>query len=105
MRRRDFLAGAGGSAVAWPLSGRAQERVRRIGVLLAAAADDPEYQTRIGAFLQELAQLGWSIGRNAGIDVRWSANATEIRRHASELVALAPDVVLATGGTTVEPLQ
>jgi putative ABC transport system substrate-binding protein len=105
--RREFITLVGGAAVAWPLAARAQqrERMRRIGVLLPAAADDPEYQTRIGAFLQELAQSGWSIGRNVGIDARWGANAADIRRHAAELVALTPDVILATGGSTVEPLQ
>jgi putative ABC transport system substrate-binding protein len=107
MRRRDFITLLGGAAAPWPLAVRAQqgERMRRIGVLLLAAADDPEYQTRIGAFLQELAQSGWSIGRNVGIDARWAANAADIRRHAAELVALTPDVILATGGSTVEPLQ
>jgi len=106
MRRRDFITGIAGAA-AWPLSARAQqgERIRRIGVLLFAAADDPEYQTRIGAFLQVLGQLGWSIGRNVAVDTRWPTAATDIRRHAAELVALAPDVILATGGVTLEPLQ
>jgi len=107
MKRRDFITLLGGAAASWPIAARAQpaDRVRRIGVLLPAAADDPEYQTRIGAFLQELAQSGWSIGRNVGIDTRWAANAADIRRHAAELVALTPDVILATGGSTVEPLQ
>src|SRR5262245_20344319 len=92
MKRRAFITLLGGAA-AWPLAARAQqaERMRRIGVLLPAAADDPEYQTRIGAFLQELAQSGWNIGRNVGIDARWAANAADIRRHAAELVALTPD--------------
>jgi putative ABC transport system substrate-binding protein len=107
VKRRQFITLLVGAATAWPLAARAQQRdrVRRIGVLLPAAADDPEYQTRIGAFLQELAQSGWSIGRNVGIDARWAANAADIRRHAAELVALTPDVILATGGSTVEPLQ
>ena len=79
--------------------------MRRIGVLLAATADDPEYQARIGAFLQGLALLGWTIGRNVRIDTRWATpNAAEIRRHAAELVALAPDVILAHGASTVGPL-
>ena len=97
MRRREFIALIGGSAVAWPLATRAQqpERMRRIGVLLPAAADDSEFQTRLGAFLQELQQLGWAIGRNVRIDTRWATtNAADIRRHATELVALAPDVIL-----------
>ncbi len=79
--------------------------MRRIGVLLPAAADDPEFQARVGAFLQGLAQLGWTIGRNVRIDTRWAtANAADIRRHAAELAALAPDVILAHGGSTVGPL-
>jgi putative ABC transport system substrate-binding protein len=79
--------------------------MRRIGVLLPATADDPEYQARIGAFLQGLAQLGWTIGRNVRIDTRWAtANAADIRRHAAELAALAPDVILAHGASTVGPL-
>ena len=76
--------------------------MRRIGVLLPAAADDAEFQTRVGAFLQGLAQLGWTIGRNVRIDYRWArANADDIRRHAAELAALAPDVILAHGASTV----
>ncbi len=79
--------------------------MRRIGVLLPAAADDAEFQARIGAFLQGLALLGWTIGRNVRIDTRWAtANAAEIRRHAAELAALAPDVILAHGAATVGPL-
>ena len=99
VRRREFIAGLGG-AVAWPVALRAQraERVRRIGVLLPAAADDPVYQVWVGAFLQGLALLGWAIGRNVRIDTRWAgANAADIRRHAAELAALAPDVILAHG--------
>jgi len=106
LRRREFITLLGGAA-AWPLAARAQqaERMRRIGVLTFAAADDPEYQTRIGAFLQALGQSGWSIGRNVAVDTRWPTAATDIRRHAAELVALTPDVILATGGVTLEPLQ
>jgi putative ABC transport system substrate-binding protein len=106
MRRREFVTLLGGGA-AWPLAAWAQqpERVRRIGVLLPAAADDPEFQARVAAFHQGLALLGWSIGRNVRIDTRWAtANADTIRRHAAELVALAPDVILAHGDSTVGPL-
>src|SRR5262245_36228686 len=102
IERRKFLATLGGAAVAWPLMARAQqrERVRRIGVLLPAVADDPVWQARVGAFLQALALLGWSIGRNVHIDTRWATNnPTEIRKHATELAALAPDVILATSST------
>ena len=107
MRRRDFITFLGGAAAAWPLAAWAQqpERMRRIGVLLAATADDAEFQARVGAFLQGLAQSGWSIGQNVRIDTRWATgNAAEIRRHAAELVALAPDVILAHGASTVGPL-
>ena len=79
--------------------------MRRIGVLLPAAADDAEYQARVGAFLQALALLGWNIGRNVRIDTRWAtSNAAEIHRHASELAVLAPDVILAGGTSPVGPL-
>ena len=93
MRRRDFIKVIAGSAVAWPLAARAQqpERMRRIGVLMSLAADDPEGQARIAAFLQGLAQLGWTDGRNVRIDLRWGAgNADDIRKYAAELIALAP---------------
>jgi len=106
MRRRDFITIVCGAAV-WPLAARAQqpERVRRIGILLNAAADDAEFQAWVGAFLQALALLGWTIGRNVRIDTRWAtANAVEIRTHAAELAALAPDVILAHGASTVGPL-
>jgi putative ABC transport system substrate-binding protein len=107
MRRREFIAGLSGAA-AWPLAARAQqpERMRRIGVLMASAADDSESQARIAAFLQGLQRLGWTDGRNVRVDTRWATtNPDELRRHAGELVALAPDVlVAATGTTTVAPL-
>ena len=106
MKRREFIALLGG-AVAWPLAARAQqgERMRRIGLLLPSFSDDVEFQPRIGAFLQGLALLGWSIGRNVRVDVRWATtNPAEIRRHATELAALNPDVILSTGDSTVPPL-
>ena len=104
MRRREFIGLLGGMTAAWPFAAFAQqpERMRRIGVLLPAAADDPEFQTFVGAFLQALALLGWTIGRNVRIDTRWAGvNAADIRRHAAELAALAPDVVLAHGASAV----
>jgi ABC-type uncharacterized transport system substrate-binding protein len=107
MKRREFITLLGGAAAAWPRAARAQqgERVRRIAILLNAAADDPRYQPWVGAFLQALALLGWTIGRNVRIDTHWSAvNAAETRRHAAELAALAPDVILAHGSSTVGPL-
>jgi putative ABC transport system substrate-binding protein len=111
MRRRDFIAALGGAAVppamVWPFAARAQqgERKRRIGVLMSTAADDSEGQARFAAFLQGLAQLGWIVGRNVQIDTRWSAGkAADARKNAAELIALAPDVILATGDSTVGPL-
>ena len=107
MNRRDFTTLLGGAAVAWPLAARAQqpERVRRIGALIPAAADDAEGQARMAAFLQGLAQLGWSEGRNLLIDIRWGGgDADRSRRYAAELVALAPDVILASGGSVLAPL-
>ena len=98
MRRREFITLLGGAAAAWPLAARAQqpERMRRIGVLMSLAADDPEGQARLAAFLQGLQQLGWTDGRNVRIDTRWGAgDADRTRRYAAELVALAPDVILA----------
>jgi putative ABC transport system substrate-binding protein len=106
MKRREFITLLGGSA--WPLVARAQqpERMRHIGVLMGTAADDPESQARTMAFAQSLAQLGWGDGRNVRIDTRWATtNPDDIRRHAAELAALAPDVILAgTGTLTVAPL-
>ena len=99
MKRREFITLLGG-AVAWPLTARAQqpERMRRIGVLMGPAADDPDGQARIAALLQGLQQLGWAVGRNVRIDIRWAAgNADESRRYAAELVALASDVIVANG--------
>jgi putative tryptophan/tyrosine transport system substrate-binding protein len=107
VRRREFITLLGGAAAAWPLRARAQQRepMRRIGVLLPATADDAVFQARVAAFLQELALLGWIISRNMQIDIRWaSANASAIRRHAAELAALKPDVILATGDSTMPPL-
>jgi putative tryptophan/tyrosine transport system substrate-binding protein len=106
MKRREFISLFCGAAVAWPLGVRAQqgERVRRIGVLMYLPADDPEGQARFAAFTQALKQLGWSDGRNLRIDIRW-ANADDIRSHAMELAALAPDVLVAgTGTATAAPL-
>src|SRR5262245_36305016 len=98
LERRKFLATLGGAAVTWPITARAQQgdQVRRIGVLMALASDDPEAQARNAAFLQALSELGWTVGRNVQIDYRWSgADADRIRKAASELVALAPDLIQA----------
>ena len=106
MKRREFITLLGGAA-AWPLAARAQqsERMRRIGVLMPFAADDPEGQARIAALLQELQPLGWTVGRNVRIDYRWSAgDAVNMRKYAAELVALAPDVILTSGAAGAAPL-
>jgi putative ABC transport system substrate-binding protein len=103
MRRRDFIRGLGGAAAAWPLAVRAQqdERVRRIGVLVASPADDAEGQARVAAFKEGLAQLGWTEGRNVRIDTRWATtNADDLRKHAAELAASTPDVLVGASGTT-----
>jgi putative ABC transport system substrate-binding protein len=106
VKRREFITLLGG-ATALPLAARAQqaERARRVGVLLPAAADDVTWQARVGGFQQGLALLGWSIGRNVQLDIRWATtNAAELRKHAAELVALAPDVIIAGGTSTLGPL-
>jgi len=106
LKRREFITLCGGAA-AWPLAAHAQqgERMRRIGILLNASTDDPQYQAWVAAFLQALALLGWTIGRNVRIDTRWAGpNAAEIRRHAAELIALPPDVILAHGAGPVAAL-
>ena len=108
MRRREFITHLGGAAVAWPLTAHAQqgERMRRIGVLLPAAADDALYQARMTAFLGGLQQLGWTDGRNVRIDTRWAAgDADLIRKYAGELIALGPDVLVAFTSAAVPPLQ
>ena len=107
MRRREFITAIAGSAAAWPLAAHAQqpERVRRIGVLMPLATDDPEARTRLSTFKQALQALGWIDGRNVHIDSRMSAaNAADTRKYAAELAALAPDVILAGGGTGLPPL-
>src|SRR6516162_9815482 len=107
MKRRAFIAALSGVA-AWPLVARGQqsERMRRIGVLMRGAADDPVGQDRVKAFQQGLQQLGWTDGRNVRIDYRWAAGTVEnSSKYAAELVALSPDVILAVGATTGPALQ
>jgi len=107
MRRRDFIRIAGGAAVTWPVAARAQQRERlpRVAVLEPIAKDTPTAQSRYTAFLQALEKLGWTDGRNVQIVARWSGgNNIELRKYAEELVALAPDVILAGGGTGAEAL-
>src|SRR5258708_24538496 len=101
MRRRQFISLLGVAAASYPFAARAQqsERMRRVGVLMSTTADDVEGQARIGAFLQGLRQSGWAVPGNLLIDARWGAGDTDrIRKYAAELVALAPDVILASGG-------
>src|SRR3954451_25417398 len=105
--RREFITLLGGAAVSWPIAARAQqsERMRRIGSLRNLRADDPEAQARNTAFLQELAQRGWIVGRNVQIDSRWSSGDNErLRKHANELIALAPDVIVASSNHEVAAL-
>jgi len=106
MRRREFLGLVAGMAAAWPLDASAQERVRRVGVLTNLRPDDAEVQSRLAVFVKGLEQLGWTVGRNLRIDYRWSeGNADRLRTDAAELVALGPDVTLATSGVSILPLQ
>ena len=108
MRRREFISLLGGTAVAWPLVAHAQqpERMRRIGVLMGTAADDPESPLRVAAFAQGLGELGWTVGRNVQIDYRWGGGDPErFRRSASELAALAPNVILANATPAVLAVQ
>ena len=104
--RRDFITLLGGAAAAWPLAARAQQGVRRIGIMMNLAADDPEGQARVAAFLQGLQEAGWVVGRNAQIDIRWGMGDSErIRKNVTELLALTPDAVFATTFPIVMELQ
>ena len=108
MRRREFITLFGGAVATWPLATYAQQQpgqIRRVGALHSQAADDAIGQARNAAFLQRLNELGWTEGHNVRIDIRWpAADADRIRKYAAELVALEPDVILATGSATVGPL-
>ena len=98
MRRREFITLLGGAAAGWPLAAHAQqgERMRRIGVLMGLVASDPEAQSRVAAFEHGLRELGWVKGRNLRIEYRWAGGGDDVlRNHASELIAMAPDVILA----------
>jgi ABC-type uncharacterized transport system substrate-binding protein len=108
MRRREFITLLGGAAAAWPLAARAQQAgtLRRVGVLIQVAEGDPQARIEVATFVRGLHELGWSEGRNLRIDTRWGGgDADRIRQYAAELVALAPEVVLAPGGTVVGALQ
>src|SRR6476646_522128 len=106
MRRRDFIKVTAGAAVSWPVAARAQQHVPRIGVIMNQSPSDGETQARSKAFVQELQRLGWTDGRNVKVEFRWNANSAEgARKAAVELVALAPDVILASGVTGVTALK
>jgi putative tryptophan/tyrosine transport system substrate-binding protein len=106
MNRRSFIAALGGAAAAWPLAARAQQRVRRVAVLMSTTPDEPESQARITALAQGLQEAGWSVGSNVRIDVRWSGgDLLRVRRDAEELVALSPDVLVAGIGPTTQEFQ
>ena len=107
MRRRDFIIGIVGSAAAWPLATRAQQpdRMRRVGVLIAFAEDDPQSKARLGAFRQGLEKRGWSEGRDVRIDARFAPGGTQAQVLAKELVALQPDVILAHSTPITAALQ
>ena len=106
LHRRAFIMLLGGAA-AWPLAARAEqgERMRRVGVLMHLAADDPEGQARHATFVQGLQQSGWSAGRNVRIDTRWGTSEADRRKYAAELVALSPDVILASNSQATLALQ
>src|SRR6267154_1026184 len=108
MRRREFIVGLGGAAVAWPNAARAQQggRVRRVGVLMNAAATEMEYQSYLAAFIQGLRQLGWTEGQNLRLDVRWNAgDAGLARTYAAQLIGLMPDVILASTTINLTVIQ
>src|SRR6516165_3586592 len=108
LRRRKFIAGLGGAAAAWPLTARAQQgdRVRRIGMLMAGDENDPAYKSRVSAFTQALADLGWTDGRNARMDLRWGrADINRMRTLAQELVGLQPDIILVSSTPATVAVQ
>src|SRR5262245_50108708 len=106
MRRRDFISFVG-VAAAWPIAAHAQQpdRPRRIGVLMTGLESDPEGQARIMAFLQGMQQMGWTDGRNIRIDTRWGGSDAKMRQNAAELVALAPEIIVASGSANMGPLM
>jgi putative ABC transport system substrate-binding protein len=108
MRRREFITLIGGAATAWPLTARGQQssRLRRVGVLMTFAADDPDGQANFAALAQGLQEFGWTVGRNLRLDYRWGANDLDrFRTYAAELITLSPDVVVATAGSVVTAFQ
>src|SRR5262245_14995068 len=107
MRRREFIAGLGGTAVAMPLAARAQQgdRPKRVAVLMNVAAENPVGQLRLAALHQGLEKRGWSLGQNLRMEHRWGANEGQRRAHVTELVSMKPDVIVAGAASVLEPLQ
>jgi putative ABC transport system substrate-binding protein len=105
MKRREFITLIGGAAFAWPLAADAQERMRRVGVLMNTTSEEPEAQSYLAAFQQGMQELGWSVGRNLRVELRWGGGDADLtRRYAAELAALSPDVMLAAGGVVVSAM-
>jgi putative tryptophan/tyrosine transport system substrate-binding protein len=105
--RREFIVGLAG-ATAWPLVAKGQppDRMRRVGVLMNTVSDEQEAQARIAAFSQALKEYGWEVGRTVRIDTRWSGgDVARLRKDATELVGLNPDIILAGVGPTIEALR
>ena len=106
MERREFITLLGGAAATWPLAARAQtKRMRRIGVLMGLVANDPEAQSRVAAFENGLQELGWVKGRNLSIEYRWAGDGNVLRDHAAELLAMAPDLILANSTPVTAALR
>ena len=108
LKRREFITLLGSTVAAWPRAARAQqgERVRRVGVLMNATAEEPEAQSYVAAFQQGMQEFGWSVGRNLHINLRWGGGDADLtRRYAAELAAFSPDVMLAAGGPVVRAMQ
>ena len=106
VRRREFITLLGGAAATWPLAARAQaKQMRRIGVLMGLVANDPEAQSRVAALEKGLGELGWVKGRNLSIEYRWAGDGNAVRDHAAELLAMAPDLILANSTPVTAALQ
>ena len=105
MRRREFITLLGSAAAIGPLAARAQQPMRRVGLLMSRVESDPDGQARVRAFVDALQQLGWADGRNVRLDIRWAAKSADSDKHAAELVSLTPDVIFATGSMNLAAVQ